>query len=377
MNIETIQKTNQPQQAPAAKSQKESDVKFSDELKTLSKEPEKETVEDKKAAEEKKKADDEKSAETKVQNEVKTDACNTDNDDEKLTDEKEQVSENPDKAIDGLTGIVKEMAKLNRPDEINSEGFKENKLFDDKDKKREEFNLIDNNMNIQEPKDRLNAEMNANMNFNSNGQPFGEFINQEVNKQELKVSAKEMEEEKAILSTMEENIAIANKNMALQEQSKTKTVSNESGIKKVERNTNITVDTIASFDLVVMDKSDVEFFANLVNGDVLNLNEIQNPEKSGAVSKTLADLLAKSMENNKPIRINFDNDISVIIRVDRNGKISADFLPSSQVAEAYLRENLPLLRQRFDDNNIDYNELNQRKQNRDSNENRKKDRKDE
>ena len=377
MNIETIRKTNPPQQAPAAKSQKESDVKFSDELKTLSKEPEKETVEDKKAAEEKKKADDEKSAETKVQNEVKTDACNTDNDDEKLTDEKEQVSENPDKAIDGLTGIVKEMAKLNRPDEINSEGFKENKLFDDKDKKREDFNLIDNNMNIQEPKDRLNAEMNANMNFNSNGQPFGEFINQEVNKQELKVSAKEMEEEKAILSTMEENIAIANKNMALQEQSKTKTVSNESGIKKVERNTNITVDTIASFDLVVMDKSDVEFFANLVNGDVLNLNEIQNPEKSGAVSKTLADLLAKSMENNKPIRINFDNDISVIIRVDRNGKISADFLPSSQVAEAYLRENLPLLRQRFDDNNIDYNELNQRKQNRDSNENRKKDRKDE
>jgi hypothetical protein len=43
------------------------------------------------------------------------------------------------------------------------------------------------------------------------------------------------------------------------------------------------------------------------------------------------------------------------------------------VAEAYLKENLPLLKQRFDDNNIDYNELNQRqrKQEQDQ-ENRKK-----
>ena len=66
--------------------------------------------------------------------------------------------------------------------------------------------------------------------------------------------------------------------------------------------------------------------------------------------------------------------------IDSNtdGKISADFLPSSQVAEAYLKENLPILRQRFDDNNIDYDELNQRKQQRQNDkDNRKKGRKDE
>ena len=65
-------------------------------------------------------------------------------------------------------------------------------------------------------------------------------------------------------------------------------------------------------------------------------------------------MLAKSMENNKPLRIDFDNNISVIIKISRDGKITADFLPSSQVAEAYLKENLPLLRQKFNENNIEY-----------------------
>ena len=88
-------------------------------------------------------------------------------------------------------------------------------------------------------------------------------------------------------------------------------------------------------------------------------------------------MLAKSMENNQPVRIDFDNNISVIIRVSRNGKISADFLPSSQVAEAYLKENLPLLRQRFDDNNIEYDELNQRNSREQDRQNRKKERENE
>ena len=83
------------------------------------------------------------------------------------------------------------------------------------------------------------------------------------------------------------------------------------------------------------------------------------------------------MEDHKPVRIDFDNNISVIIKIDRAGKISADFLPSSQVAEAYLKENLPLLKQRFDDNNIDYNELNQRQRKQDNQEDKKKGRKDE
>ena len=84
-------------------------------------------------------------------------------------------------------------------------------------------------------------------------------------------------------------------------------------------------------------------------------------------------MLAKAMEDNKPVRIEFDNGISVIIKISRDGKLSADFLPSTQVAEAYLKENLPLLKQKFDEQNLDYEELNQReRRNQDRDQNKKK-----
>ena len=351
MNINTVQNNTVQTQSGQKTTFQDNSVKFSDELKNLS---------------QTKSEDNTKTVDSKPENKAK----------ENVKDNPEENTKDSTKnAIDGLEGAVEEISKLNRTDENEEKSLKVKALSDDIKNKNEEFGLIDNNMNIQEPKDRLNAEMNANMSFNSNGQPFSEFINPENSKQELKVSAKDIAEEKAILSTMEENIAIANKNMAMKDTEKTKTVTNEEGIRKVSTDTNITVDTIAKFDSVIMDKSDVEFFANLVNGDVMNLSDVKNPEKSASVSKTLADLLAKSMEENKPVRIDFDNNISVIIKISRDGKISADFLPSSQVAEAYLKENLPLLKQRFDDNNIDYEQLNQRKQQNQNN--RKKGRKDE
>ncbi|MBR1776512.1 hypothetical protein IJ750_05520 [bacterium] len=292
---------------------------------------------------------------------------------EKSTDKNTEENKNLDGAIDGLQDAVKEINELNRTDENEEKTLKDNRLFDDNKIKREELGLIDNNMNIQEPKDKIDMQMGANMNFNSNGQPFAEFVNNQKSKDTLKNNIKELAEEQAIMSTMEENIAIANKNMALE---KTKTVTNEHGVKKVDKNTNVTVDTIANYDSVIMNKADVEFFAKLVDGQELNINDSQNVQ-SAKVSKILADMLAKSMHDNKPIRIDFDNNISVIIKIGRDGKISADFLPSSQIAEAYLRENLPILRQRFDDNNIEYGELNQRRQKQDNEDNRKKGRKDE
>ena len=295
---------------------------------------------------------------------------------EKETEEKTNTT--VDEAIDGLQDVVNEFNKIGQKDELDDNFIKAGKNFADRKNKfsSEDYTLIDNNMNIQEPSDKLNVQTEANMNFNSSEQPFSEFVNKNSSKNGLNTSAKELAEEQAILSTMEENIAIANKNMLVKE--KTATVQNETGIKKVDTKSHLTVDIIVSYENVVMDKNDVDFFVNLVNNGVINLSEVQGAEKSSKVSKTLADLLAKAMNDNKPVRIDFDNDISVIIKIDRAGKISADFLPSSQVAEAYLKENLPLLKQRFDENNIDYNELNQRKQKQDSQDNnRKKGQKDE
>ena len=285
--------------------------------------------------------------------------------------------ENVDEAFDGLKDVLDTINKLNQKDEIKEEFIKENKLFADKKDENSDKDkiVLDNNINIPEQTDKINLQMSSNMEFNSDGQPFSDFMNeQQKSKDGLKSSAKDLAEEKAIMSTMEENIAIANKNMAL---SKTKTVENEHGIQKYDKKTNLVVDTVVSYDKVIMDKSDVEFFTNLVEKGVVDMSEVQGAEKSAKVSKTLADMLLKAMNENKPVRIDFDNDISVIIKIDRAGKISADFLPSSQIAEAYLKENLPLLKQRFDDNNIDYNELSQRKQKQDTEDNKKNGRKDE
>ena len=416
---------------------KKDDGKFAEELKTLSS---KETKETKKA----------EKTEKDAKNDKKAEDVSEDND-------KKNIVNNPDEVISGLKKAVNEIQKLNRPEEktdgmakektesvygINNEKFKDdpeltnginnefvnNKLELADENKKDNFfvrkttlkfeekvedkdkELIDNNLNIQETKDKPLPQMNANMNFSSNEQSFSEFVNPKNNDGKLKISASELEEEQKILSTIDENIAIANKNMVqikpveqksvektqktdikqnniLQEiaddtveavEPKTKTVTTETGVKKVDKKTNVTVETIVKYDTVIMDKSDVEFFSKLVNEGVVDVKEVQNAEKSSQVSKTLADLIAKSMNENKPVRIDFDNDISIIIKISKSGKISADFLPSSQVAEAYLKENLPVLRQRFDDNNIDYDELNQKqRQQRDSQDNRKKGRKDE
>ena len=219
------------------------------------------------------------------------------------------------------------------------------------------------------------------MNFSGDGQPFASFMNNNQNsnqKEVLSSSAKELEEEAAILSTLAENIAIAkNANQEPEEKQVQKTVNREDGIKILDIQSNVTIETVVKYDNIVMNKADVDVFVNLVQNNEVNLNNLttDGAEKSANISKTLADMLAKAKETNQPLRIDFDNDISVIIRISRDGKLSADFLPSSQVAEAYLKENLPLLKQRFDENNVQYDELNQREQrNRDRENNRRKDR---
>lgn len=396
MNIDTQSKiTSVNNNNSTSKTQKKSDTKFSDELKNVSKTDSKEEVKEKEEVknENDMKADSKEEVKSENKSDEKVEKS------EKETQETGEEASNEDNiedVIGGLQQTVEELNKLNQKnDKINSE-LKKDTLSDDKD--REDNTLIDNNINIKDKTEQQLPQMNANMNFNSNGQPFSAFVENTNNNNQLSASETDLAEENAILSTMNENMAIAQKNMLLnktnkeekpeiavqteiqqEEQApKTKTVTNEQGVKKVDTKTNVTTETVVKFDDIAMNKNDVEFFANLVENGSVDMNSVQHAQKSSQVSKTLADMIAKSMQDNQPIRINFDNDISVIIKVSKNGKISADFLPSSQIAEAYLKENLPILKQRFDDNNIDYEELNHRKQEQqDDRNNRKKGRKDE
>ena len=413
MNIESpnINQTKSTRNSSTNQSVKNPSVKFSDELKELNKtnkeDSTKETkeVEDEKAVEKdqateeaskteesKKEENAEKAEDTSKVEEAEKESTKGENvdkpnkqEDSEIKDKEEQ-NEDLDNAFNGLNSIVQELnKKVDQTEDKNFDPLKDNRIPADNQNKENNI-LINNDFNIQDNKEIL-PQMNPNMNFSGDGQPFSSFMNntpQNPNNT-LAASEKDLAEEAAILSTMAENIALANRNKMVQttdtkqNENTTKTVTDEQGIRKVDKQTNITVENVVKFDSVIMNQADVEVFANLVENGQADMTKLapQAAQKSVQVSKTLADLLAKSMENNQPVRIDFDNNISVIIRVSRNGKISADFLPSSQVAEAYLKENLPLLRQRFDDNNIEYDELNQRNSREQDRQNRKKERENE
>ena len=399
MNIESpnISKTNSTRNTSQSRNSQNTSVKFSDELKELKK-TEKEEVKEESAAEEitdnkeltktenvneSEEADEEQTSEVKpekdTEEEIKEEESLKDTSTLPEDENTESREEDLNKAFDGLNSIVQELnKKVDQTEDITSHPLKEEVLPSD-NKPKEDNTLINNDFNIQDNKDLL-PQMNPNMNFSGDGQPFSSFMNnspQNNPNQNLSMSEKDLAEEAAILSTMAENMALANKNKIMSETPvKTKTVERNDGVKKVNKQTGITVENVVKYDSVIMNQADVEVFANLVENGEADMTKLapQAAQKSIHVSKTLADMLAKAMEKNQPVRIDFDNNISVIIRISRDGKISADFLPSSQVAEAYLKENLPLLRQRFDDNNIEYDELNQRNSREQERQNKKKER---
>lgn len=142
---------------------------------------------------------------------------------------------------------------------------------------------------------------------------------------------------------------------------------------------------------IKMDNKDITLFLNLVDnqqmiasGQGLNPNsdintsftEIKTAAAKQAVpvSSTLMDAINESAATNKPFRVDFGGDVAVIMKVDKDGKLSANFIPGSPAVEAYLKNNIESLRQNFDNQNLPYSELkysNQQKQQNQKNNNNK------
>lgn len=151
-----------------------------------------------------------------------------------------------------------------------------------------------------------------------------------------------------------------------------------STFKEISTKTEETNDNLAYCQTIKMDNQDVNFFLNLVENQQnaannltgLNLNATNNfPEikseatqKTVQVSQALLDSLNEASKTGKPLRIDFDSNIAVIMKVDKNGTISANFIPGDAAVENYLRNNIASLRQSFDDQNLPYNELSYSKQ---------------
>ena len=123
------------------------------------------------------------------------------------------------------------------------------------------------------------------------------------------------------------------------------------------------------YDVINMSDSDANFFANLVQNTDMSMKSIasqisdamvnnsENVQKNVQVSSVLMDKLSESMKTNQPFRIDFDKDVSVILKVNKDGSLAANFIPGDKAVEQYLRNNISSLRQRFDDQNLPYSEL--------------------
>ena len=132
-----------------------------------------------------------------------------------------------------------------------------------------------------------------------------------------------------------------------------------------------TVNSAASFDydVINMSDSDANFFANLVQNTDMSMKSIasqidnamasdaQNVQQNVKVSSVLMEKLSESMKTNQPFRIDFDKDVSVIIKVNKDGSLAANFIPGDKAVEQYLRNNISSLRQRFDEQNLPYSDL--------------------
>ena len=137
------------------------------------------------------------------------------------------------------------------------------------------------------------------------------------------------------------------------------------------------------YNTVQMDYNDAKFFADLVQNSDKTLQNVvadlqggveqtvQEASKNVKVSATLLNALSEAVKNNQSFRIDFDKDISVIIKVDKDGVLSAKFIPGDKAVEEYLKQNLSVLRQRFDDQELSYKDLSysrqQQRQNRRNN----------
>uniref|UniRef100_UPI004027D5BF hypothetical protein n=1 Tax=Candidatus Scatousia sp. TaxID=3085663 RepID=UPI004027D5BF len=125
------------------------------------------------------------------------------------------------------------------------------------------------------------------------------------------------------------------------------------------------------YSSIKMSDTDAKFFSDLVKKTDMSAQSVAaefqkaleggNVQQVQSTAKATAALIAnlqESAKNNQPFRIDFDKDISVILKVDKEGKINANFIPGDKAVEAYLRNNIEFLKQRFNEENIAYGDLN-------------------
>ncbi len=140
-----------------------------------------------------------------------------------------------------------------------------------------------------------------------------------------------------------------------------------------------------SKNTVSLTQSDAQFFINLTQTNDVSAQNIQTQANtmiaSGAdvsevkqnvqVSETLLNAINTAKETNQPLRIDFDQNVSVILRVGKDGAVAAHFIPGDKAVEQYLRNNIENLKATFVENDLPYTDLSYSNSSKQQNERRR------
>ena len=134
------------------------------------------------------------------------------------------------------------------------------------------------------------------------------------------------------------------------------------------------------YDAISININDAMFFISLAQEEQLSVQTTLNgniqglikteltqnilTQKSVEVTNQIIALIEKAQKTQGPVRISFDNNISVILKIDKQGKLSAEFIPGNSEVESYLMKNISSLRQKFDEQNLAYNNISYRQNSR-------------
>lgn len=137
-----------------------------------------------------------------------------------------------------------------------------------------------------------------------------------------------------------------------------------------------------------LDNKDIEFFKFInENREKLSINGFNNQNnqinfnnfiessaqvsyKSVEVSQNLYQLLEKAYKQNKPVRLDFNKNSFVILKLNKNGKIKAEFVSNDKNTETALKNGIPYLKSKFETQGIPYEEITYKNQQRKNNKNK-------
>lgn len=111
----------------------------------------------------------------------------------------------------------------------------------------------------------------------------------------------------------------------------------------------------AKICLKIIDENKLASLPQNISEMINNQVKVEDIEDIKGASRIL-DAVKTAVLKDKPIRLDFDNNITLVMRVN-DGRINAQFYPNDNIAEQYLKNNISYLKNRFDLEGIPYSNL--------------------